>query len=621
MRAAPRRAGRGMKNERLGLLLIAASLAVICLVTGLVAREHRNTRRQQVRVQGLALVRLLSRMSLQDLIPQGGRQGPLQVVKSSQGNPDFAYAVVVAPGGETLGEVTAPGVVAPQVALPRDPASWLGEMGVETDDGRAAREFFAPVLADGALAAHVRLGFFEPGWAAGLGQTPVFGVVALLVFLLTPLSWFLVRREIGPLAQVTEQIRQVAEGRELLPVSVAAPGEVGTFVESFNRFVRLAEQRVREVREQQTGMLASSKVLAYQKSRVESVLETLPDAVVVMDNTGCVSFANAKLEALLGVSSEEALGRKPDEWCRDADVVAFLSRYSQSSSRRTRSDSFEFAPEPGAERRLAVSAHRLAAGSEGQGASGTLVLFRDVTAEFLARRAQGEFVTHVAHELKSPLHSLAMHAELLMGKDGESEEFRIDACNVISDEVERLGSLIGTLLSIARIESGNVSLRRQRVRLHDFLQDALEAVSRGARRAGLSFEVHVPNGLTPIYVDKDLVRVAVNNLLTNAIKYNREGGSVTLEAEETSERVVVRVRDTGVGITEQEQRHVFEKFFRSEREEIRARGGHGLGLTLAREIATLHGGDIELESTPGEGSVFSLVFRTNAVLHQEPGRT
>jgi PAS domain S-box-containing protein len=608
-----------MKNERLGLLLIAASLAVICLVTGLVAREHRNGRRQQVRVQGLALVRLLSRMPLDELVPRGGGQGPLQVVKSSQGDPDFAYAVVAAPGGETLAEVTAPGVVTPQAALPQDPASWLGERRLETDDGRAAREFFAPVLADGALVAHVRLGFFEPGWAAGLGGTPVLGVVALLVFLLTPLSWFLVRREIGPLAEVTEQVRKLAEGRELLPVPVAATGEVGTFIESFNRFVRLAEQRVREVREQQTGMLASSKVLAYQKSRVESVLQTLPDAVVVMDDAGCTSFANARLETLLGVAPEAAVGRKPEEWCPDAEVVTFLSRYTHASSRRTHSDALEFAPEPGSERRLQVSAWRMAGGAEGQGAGGTLVLFRDVTAAALARRAQGEFVTHVAHELKSPLHSLAMHAELLMGKDGESEEFRIEACNVISDEVERLGSLVGTLLSIARIESGSVSLRRQRVRLHDFLQDAMQAVSRGAQRQGLSFAVHVPANLAPIFVDKDLVRVAVNNLLTNAIKYNREGGSVTLEAEETDERVLVRVRDTGLGITEEEQRRVFDKFYRSEREEIRSRGGHGLGLTLAREILALHGGEIELASTPGEGSVFSLVFRKNAVLHQEPG--
>ncbi|MDH3214585.1 MAG: HAMP domain-containing histidine kinase, partial [Myxococcales bacterium] len=259
----------------------------------------------------------------------------------------------------------------------------------------------------------------------------------------------------------------------------------------------------------------------------------------------------------------------------------------------------------------------LSVGADSPGTLGTLVVIRDETEAAVAKRAQAGFVNHVAHELKSPLNVLAMYSESLLDERGESEELRIEACNVIHDEVERLAMLVSTLLTIARIESGAVALDRQRVRLHDFLSDALESVSRAGAGSGLEFELDVPGDLSPIYVDKELLRVSINNLLTNATKYNREGGRVILSAEETADEIAIRVRDTGVGIHEEDLGRIFDKFYRSESDEVQKHAGHGLGLHLAREIALLHGADIALESTLEEGSRFSIVFRRTAALVKE----
>jgi len=114
--------------------------------------------------------------------------------------------------------------------------------------------------------------------------------------------------------------------------------------------------------------------------------------------------------------------------------------------------------------------------------------------------------------------------------------------------------------------------------------------------------------MSTIFVDKDLLRIAITNLLTNAIKYTKAGGRVTLFAEEDDRSIRINVNDTGVGISPADQKHIFLKFFRSDNEEVRKKPGHGLGLPLAKSIIELHHGSLTVESAPGEGSLFTIHF-------------
>ena len=111
-----------------------------------------------------------------------------------------------------------------------------------------------------------------------------------------------------------------------------------------------------------------------------------------------------------------------------------------------------------------------------------------------------------------------------------------------------------------------------------------------------------------LLLDKDLVRISINNLISNAIKYNRPSGKVELSAEENEQEIIIRVRDTGIGIAEQDQLSIYNKFFRSEDDEVRQRSGHGLGLSLVQQAVKLHHGKLQLHSTPGEGSEFVISF-------------
>jgi PAS domain S-box-containing protein len=607
------RAATHIRGDRFGFLLIASSLLVIALICGLYLRSQLDARTAQNRSDGVSLARVLSSIPYAGLVTGPGRQGPLEVVRTTQGNPDFAYGAVVTLDGSVLAEVTAPGITIPSTALPVEPSAWIGEReAAPTPDGRRVREFLSPVIENGERVAHVRIGFLEPGYEVFLAQASFLGLLALPIFLLTPLAYFLLRRAVRPLSDACVELNDLVQEKRFDTVQLEATGEVGEFIDGFNRFMRLAQSRIEELEQEKTSIVASSKVLAYQKSRVEAVLETLPDATFVLDETGSAIFANAKLEPVLGVSRGDVRGRKLEEWCANPRILALLAKFSGRDGMRSLGESVEIETGLSPDQVVEVEASPLVTSGAADDLVGTLVVVRDVTQESVAKRAHGEFVSHVAHELKSPLNVMSMYGESLLDASGDSEEFRVEASNVIRDEVERLSGLINTLLSIARIETGAVTIERQRIRLQEFLEDAVDAVSRAARDKELSFDVDVPRDIRNIYIDKELFRVAINNLLTNAIKYNRPNGEVHVSVREVADRVAISVRDTGIGIREDDLPQVFDKFFRSEDLEAQKRGGHGLGLSLAREIVELHGGRIRVQTTPGEGSEFSIELRTRS---------
>jgi signal transduction histidine kinase len=202
-----------------------------------------------------------------------------------------------------------------------------------------------------------------------------------------------------------------------------------------------------------------------------------------------------------------------------------------------------------------------------------------------------------------------MYSETLLDNADASRELTIEAANVIHDETGRISQMIDNLLNLTMIEMGTVAMRRQRVKIAELLEDVYQTMSRSKQVESLEFDLKLDHDLGTVQLDKDLVRVCVNNLISNAIKYNKPGGKIELSAEQNDMEVLIRVRDTGIGISPEDQHRIFSKFFRSDDDEVRKRSGHGLGLSLVNEIVKLHHGKIQLNSNPGEGSEFVISFK------------
>jgi signal transduction histidine kinase len=337
--------------------------------------------------------------------------------------------------------------------------------------------------------------------------------------------------------------------------------------------------------------------------------------VMILDETGTVTFANEKLAAMFDVTQETLMTQPPQSWCENPDILNLLSKFQTQTKGRSFTETIRFNTVDHATKAIATRTYPLFSPKNPTSAVGTLIVFRDETQESLAQKARTDFVSHLSHELKSPLNVLGLYSESLLSDAGKSRDHQIEAANVIAAEVDRLSTLISSLLNMTQIESGSISPDRSLVKLQDVVSAAFDEARHMGVDTNCTFELDVPKEMNPVFVDKGLIRVALTNLMSNAVKYNKENGTVSVTVEDTEDAVQIRVADTGIGISEEEEARIFDKFYRSTDERVQEIGGHGLGLALAKQIIELHQGTLLLNRDRIEGVEFiiNLWTETTAV--------
>ena len=207
----------------------------------------------------------------------------------------------------------------------------------------------------------------------------------------------------------------------------------------------------------------------------------------------------------------------------------------------------------------------------------------------------------LAHEFKTPLTSIKAASTALLTSDGLEQEQRRELLSVVDEETDRLSILVTEAIQMARIEAGRVHLRREHHYLPELIQSVLEKLKGRAEERTIT--VRIAPETPPIWADRELIEIALRQLIDNALKYSPPDSPVQVEAEADSGRVIVSVGDCGPGIPEAEQTRIFEKFYRADAARYRVPGA-GLGLVIAREIIHANGGEVWVESKPGEGSIF-----------------
>ena len=223
-----------------------------------------------------------------------------------------------------------------------------------------------------------------------------------------------------------------------------------------------------------------------------------------------------------------------------------------------------------------------------------------------AGRRKDEFLAMLSHELRNPLAPVGYAIEILKRDDATPSQMQ-KAREVIERQVRQMARLLDDLMDVSRITRGTISLRKQRVELRSIVNDAVEAARPLIEQSGHTLHVDIP--ARSIVLDADPTRISqvLINLLNNAAKYTERGGRIELSAARQNETVVIGVKDTGLGIPADMLQHIFELFAQEERSIERSRGGLGIGLTLARRLVALHGGELDAQSDgPGLGSEFTI---------------
>jgi signal transduction histidine kinase len=608
-----------MKSNRLGLLLILSVLAVIATVVALSAMRQKESDIERMRVQGVGMTRSLSMLPLDVLAPKGAGASVLHTLLVFNRNADFAYGAVTAQDGQPLVEVANPGLIVPATPLPAATASLFGERVLDIPYlNKKVREFYGPVMKDGRVTAFLRIAYFEPQVLVAWKDLSFLALLALPTFLLVPLIYLVIRREMRPLGELRQRLHvlHLATEKGRSKESPVEALDVSGFAGTVSRYVDESNRRIGELESEKVNLLTTNRFLEYNSNKMNFVLHCLPDALLILDPAGNINFASAKIKPLIGADIDAILTQPLEAWCKDEALRELLLRYRTSAAQAMRPERVEFQARIAPDKRIRASAQPLVPPQEGM-VFGTLLVLRDVTLEQQGQQAGHDFVAQISHELKSPLNNIAMYAETLQQSIGDNPELQIEAANVIHDEAERMAGLVNNMLSISKMETGGLKPHRTRVRLDELLQDIFNHMRPRAEAASVTLEMDIPKGLDAIHADKEMLRIAINNMLTNALKYNEPGGRASLEVVDGDGEIVITVRDNGIGIPEHAQAHVFEKFFRAGESDTQKRSGHGLGLYLTSEIVRLHHGRMSLESAPGQGSAFSIHLKKTVSATQE----
>ena len=238
--------------------------------------------------------------------------------------------------------------------------------------------------------------------------------------------------------------------------------------------------------------------------------------------------------------------------------------------------------------------------------AGIVLAWRLLRRESEMARLKSDFVANVSHDLKTPLSVIRMFGETLELGRVPDEERRREYYRVITRESERLSRLIDNVLDFSRIEGGRRRYERVPTAVEPLVRDTLEAFAYPLEQQGFKVEVTVAPDLPEVPMDADAIGQALANLVDNAIKYAGEERVITLDARREGDRLALSVSDRGIGIPPAEQARIFEKFYRVGRSETQGRRGSGVGLALVRHIVEAHGGTVTVQSTPGQGSRFTV---------------
>ncbi len=603
-------------KDRLGLMLVAVTLIVMAAVGFFAHQQRLKLHQAAVQQMGQALVRAIAGAEPVRLADSDTVKALLKRVITPTVDPNLAYVAVTKPDGLIL---SATGPITPQVRpLALEPHAWFGNQRLSMQTpSEQVHEFYGPIMHQGSLEGFVRLAYFAEPRSGWWSEMPFIASLLLPVVLLMASAHALGRYELKSLTQLGARVTEMAQTLQPEHTLSVKGNNVSDFRRHFEQFMELVQSWTQQTRQAAQAAQTSAHLTAYRQEKLESVLNALPDALLMVNEDCIPTFVNPRAEHLMGKKSDAMIGHPVNTWCDNPEVQSFLLKFRNAAA-SPGIPSLSYTPNGAPDQRILVSVQALMSPRDANSLIGRLVLFRDLSAEYMAHQSGAEFVAHASHELKTPLATLAAYSEQLLDYATLDETERVNAVNVINEEARRMASLINNLLNISKLESGTLTLSRKRVKLHEMLQDAYDALLPVARQREIDLQLRIPPDLGAARLDKDLLRIAVDNLLENGVKYSNLGGRVTLSAEmlENSE-LQISVRDQGIGISRPDMARVFDKFYRSSSSEATHRRGHGLGLYLARQIVELHQGRITVESELGKGTLFTISLRAQPMSLEE----
>jgi two-component system sensor histidine kinase VicK len=415
----------------------------------------------------------------------------------------------------------------------------------------------------------------------------LFQGMALALLLTVILGSILSRSITLPIQALTKKASKMAEGDFDQKVDVKSNDELGQLAMMFNSLTDELKKTISQLSE--------------ESSKMEALFTNMADGLIAIDPMGKLLHANPVARRLFVIDeTEEEQNMLPmlQELRPDLQMDELIASEDARGELM-----LEFSPED------IYRAHYAPFLNDKGERSGLILVFQDITEQNKLEIMRREFVANVSHELKTPITTIKSYTETIMDGVLDDKELSTKFLGVIDNECDRMTRIVRDLLQLSSMDYQETKWELSEVCLQDLLEMVDLKMKISAQGKNQQLRVRVEPGLPCLTGNRDALEQVVLNVISNAIKYTQDGGTIDVHAYSEGSQLRIRVRDNGSGIPQEDLDRIFERFYRVNKARSRAMGGTGLGLSIAKQIVELHGGNITIQSILGEGTIVEICFR------------
>ncbi len=473
-------------------------------------------------------------------------------------------------------------------------------------DGVGLMEFAKPVFKNQKKAAVVRLGLKTPNNTfftyehMVLPAQIIFFIILALVFgyYWTVLS-FKHLKSIKMPGDETPRVRQ-------------SKGDVKDIIENLEVYLASMKEKTSMAESKRQKLESRLKISQFENKQFFNIFNAFDFGILLIDSRDMVFFINTYLLDKLGQKKEDLLNSPYDDAIEHEALKSFVLQRSAADGHLTSKDmnlTFE-ETDPG--QFYQASSSNI---TDAEGALFIrLIRVVNISREKEAEKLQQDFINHIAHELRTPLTNIKAYNEMMMDGEINNVEMQKEFFNTINDETNRLAKLISSILELAETEMGQLTITKDMVKTDWLMEGCIDAVEAVAKEKDITIEKQVPDNFPKIMGDKEMLKSALINILGNAVKYSPDSARITFAIKEVDDMVIFEINDTGFGMDEKDLPHIFEKFYRSENDQVVEQNGSGLGLAITAEIIKTHDGFIEVQSELDKESQFTIKIPTGDLI-------
>jgi two-component system phosphate regulon sensor histidine kinase PhoR len=407
---------------------------------------------------------------------------------------------------------------------------------------------------------------------------------------------------IKPINRIIHVSRRFSQGDFGHKIFLDSRDEIGELASTLNKMAQGLKDKIKEIET--------------QNQKLAAIFNSMIEGVIVVDKAGHIISVNPTIEKIFGILKKDVEGKVFLEAIRNNDIAEVISttlkRGEYVSNEITliypvrRVFEVNATPIFDASTPLGINPER-SRNIDNKVISGCLVVIHDITEIRRLETVRSDFVANVSHELKTPLTSIKGFVETLLEGALDDKENNRNFLKIIQEHTERLNSLVDDLLSLSHLESKEITFKKKSFNIKQQLEEVISGFRSQLKKSNIEIKNELPADIA-VTADKNRVQQVFTNLIDNAIKFNKENGSIKVYAQEINGKIKISIEDSGIGIPTKDISRIFERFYRVDKARSRELGGTGLGLSIVKHIVELHGGSVGVESTEGFGSVFWFIL-------------